>query len=212
MAPKSSRFRGVTLFKPTGKWRAQISAGAWRMTRAELFLRACSAQLAAFSAPVAPRAFRALRFFPLLTRRARRRQDHQPWVRTHHQRRSALPRPGTAMRALGLRFLLLRSRRYLRRPRSCRPPRRSPYAAAAWVADMTRDRGRGAHARASSPLCLLCCALRHNRRSLLISPHPCPFPRAATTRARRAPPVPSTAPPSTRPGGPRCSTSPWRST
>jgi hypothetical protein len=28
MPPKSSRFRGVTLFKPTGKWRAQISAGA----------------------------------------------------------------------------------------------------------------------------------------------------------------------------------------
>lgn len=27
MPPKSSRFRGVTLFRPTGKWRAQISVG-----------------------------------------------------------------------------------------------------------------------------------------------------------------------------------------
>lgn len=26
MPPKSSRFRGVTLFRPTKKWRAQISA------------------------------------------------------------------------------------------------------------------------------------------------------------------------------------------
>ncbi len=36
------------------------------------------------------------------------------------------PKARNSMRALGLRFLLLRSRRYLRRPRSCRPPRRSP--------------------------------------------------------------------------------------
>ena len=27
MPPKSSKFRGVTLFRPTKKWRAQISAG-----------------------------------------------------------------------------------------------------------------------------------------------------------------------------------------
>jgi hypothetical protein len=27
MPPKSNKFRGVTLFRPTKKWRAQISAG-----------------------------------------------------------------------------------------------------------------------------------------------------------------------------------------
>eukprot|EP00959_Pyramimonas_sp_CCMP1952_P008555 178947-Pyramimonas_sp.AAC.1 len=36
MPPKSSKFRGVTLFRPTGKWRAQISAaGLISAARAE---------------------------------------------------------------------------------------------------------------------------------------------------------------------------------
>ena len=39
LPPKSSNFRGVTLFKPSGKWRAQASGGGgesvgrWRPAR-----------------------------------------------------------------------------------------------------------------------------------------------------------------------------------
>jgi hypothetical protein len=62
MPPKSSRFRGVTLFKPTGKWRAQISAGAAR-PRLQQRARAGSGGVAALSARGAAAALstRALR-------------------------------------------------------------------------------------------------------------------------------------------------------
>ena len=60
MPPKSSRFRGVTLVKPTGKWRAQISAGACTQhlqRRALAPGRACACPLVmacrALSAPCA---------------------------------------------------------------------------------------------------------------------------------------------------------------